>query len=112
MTFSGTSGPWERHQPVNSPDIYIVSCSEAGEPDAIIATVNHRISFVPGKEQSEEAQANARLIAAAPFLLETLISIGEMSGEGESGEHDEWTEAAAFSVARKLARAAITKATQ
>ena len=53
------------------------------------------------RAQLEEARANARLIAAAPELLEALQKIA-------GNTYDEWTNGAE---AARIARAAIAKAT-
>ncbi len=53
-----------------------------------------------------ECAANARLIAAAPKLLEALQSIASHNGK-HYGFRDEWTEAAAFGEIVNIAKAAI-----
>ena len=59
---------------------------------------------------SQEAQANARLLAAAPELLAALEAIWEYDTGNEHGYVDEWTEAASFTKCQEIARAAIAKA--
>jgi hypothetical protein len=57
-------------------------------------------------------EEDARLIAAAPDLLEALREIAEDDGrDPDNGIWDEWTEAEAFSRAQRIAREAIRKAT-
>lgn len=66
-----TSGPWFRTvSQDNEETIYeICTAAENGEPKEIIARVNHCV-ITPGLAISDEVRANARLIAAAPELLQ------------------------------------------
>ena len=70
-----TDGPWIRRRDIdNSPDIHILA-----EDGALIATVSAMVSFNPVTRDSEEMKANARLIAAAPELLEALEGAEELA---------------------------------
>lgn len=91
MTSKHTPGPWKhRHTPLRgiANDVYCVDWSEDQEE---VAEVVH-------------GEANARLIAAAPDLLEALQVLDALWCENESGGLD-------FSLAIDRARAAIAKAT-
>ena len=82
---SHTRGPWEI-RPTQQNDSAFVSDIHAPYQDdssengtgSTIATIHHRNEKErPGRIESE-AEANARLIAAAPDLLEALIEVKEI----------------------------------
>lgn len=89
-----TAGPWE-----------VVPLSGCGGPYAIrmaYMSDNPRASKTYYGVQGVGTEANARLIAAAPDLLETLQEIDRLASRHEAG---------AMGKAQKIARAAIAKAT-
>jgi hypothetical protein len=61
-----TPGPWYRAAQATH-EIQIVTCNDADEPNGLIAEVR-RVAWC----NEDESQANARLIAAAPAMLEAL----------------------------------------
>ena len=102
--FKGTPGPWEiKPEEVDRPYIRIRGTRLGGRfkvanvlsPD--YDGVHHR--------EADETRANARLIAAAPELLEALQLAEKAMVEGRNVTYPEW-----YGVINK-ARAAITKAT-
>lgn len=102
--FKGTPGPWEvKPEEVDRPYIRIRGTQWGGRfkvanvlsPD--YDGVHHR--------EADETRANARLIAAAPELLEALQLAEKAMVEGRNVTYPEW-----YGVINK-ARAAIAKAT-
>jgi hypothetical protein len=89
-----TPGPWENHK-WNSDEHQISALG------GTVALVSHSHSLI----SDEQADANARLIAAAPELLEACNWFDTDRVPTDKG-FDEW-----FQDARKYARAAIAKAT-
>lgn len=88
-----TAGPWEcylRDRTGNPPFIM-----QKGETSGWVAQTCTWMG-------QDEAEANARLIAAAPDLLEALQEIDRLASRHEAG---------AMGKAQKIARAAIAKAT-
>ena len=93
-----TSGPWE----VNASQAHVGKRAANGSLDLIANLRN-------GIPRTDEMRANARLIAAAPALLEALETVIE--------SHDEWRDCSDWSEALKvwtetvtLARTTIAKA--
>lgn len=77
MKTSHTPGQWEAHgQAVYSGEIYIAQCWDETSRE-LTAYVN-AVGSDQLPENGSEAQANARLIAAAPELLASLMAIYEM----------------------------------
>lgn len=68
METQHTPGPWRSEYTTNAPSPYRVMASERTKP---VATIPERGNHA-GDEFTEETQANALLIAAAPKLLEAL----------------------------------------
>lgn len=103
-----TPGPWEyvpsneHHGPYVSGPFGgdICDCYMMSNPTAL--SVRNGGDSRPIHFQHEDADANARLIAAAPDLLEALKACVTMYGD--ENPDDDWT-------CIKLARAAIAKAT-
>lgn len=90
MMRNHTPGPWRYGRTLNN-GLSVFSKVEVGSPDHIVAV-------------AEENTANARLIAAAPELLEALDALGEAC-------HNEWGPRFRESAVGKKALAAIAKAT-
>jgi cytochrome c556 len=63
-----TPGPWSIGSPLNNPNNGFPIRSESGEEVAVVADWSHRANI---------ERANARLIAAAPDLLEAAIHAEE-----------------------------------
>jgi len=76
QTNKHTSGPWFRTvSQHNGETVYdICTAADNGEPKEMIARVNHCV-ITPGLAISDEVRANARLIAAAPDMLEALVAM-------------------------------------
>ncbi len=91
-----TPGPWSAGSRVNNfIDIFHSQANVKGAITLALCRVQSRASWV------EESKANARLIAAAPDLLEALQNLLKVhEGEGGTRYH-----------AGDIARAAIAKAT-
>lgn len=116
MSKKYTEGPWSMHLSDNATP-YITH----GESDGI-DDLAHRVCVMPAEIVTDyNSFANARLIAAAPELLEALValtsnphhslddaiySVREQEGEGWDGDSVK-----AWSAAVGAARAAIKKAT-
>lgn len=66
MTTKHTPGPWVRRNIASARDIYIGAADDGGAPS--VAIVPARVN-----RPADEADANARLIAAAPDLLAALL---------------------------------------
>jgi hypothetical protein len=81
-----TPGPWEH------------------DGDEITSTSGDYIATTAYGVSESQAEANARLIAAAPDLLDALREIAEVPPE--SGRYREWMERA-----QRIAESAIAKAT-
>jgi len=64
-----TPGPWKTEQSSRT-DIYIISQSVEARNKWVATACNHE--FHPTEENNKRNQYNARLIAAAPDLLEAL----------------------------------------
>ena len=96
METKHTPGPWR----ISTANPFAVNTSEAGIATAHGIDAANYSEFFPSTEQ---AKANARLIAAAPELLEALLALEEV--DGFKGWHHTYDEACA------KARAAIAKAT-
>ena len=96
-----TPGPWHRGCE-GSEVIQIVTVDESDNLQLCIATVYKWVALNPKTQDSEEARANAYLIAAAPELLAALESVLEhadfMGGRAQ--------------IAHTRAKAAIAKATR
>jgi uncharacterized protein (DUF58 family) len=92
-----TPGPWGYEQTtlticrliVSTEDVKALNITPKADP-------NHTIAYVPNDVTPKEQEANARLIAAAPELLEALKEILARAGFNQGGWRD--------------ARAAIAKA--
>lgn len=69
-----TPGPWDDCAPGDYSDFN-------GHSIVILSAVSHRVAVVQGDDK--EAIANARLIAAAPGLLEALKAIIEEQDQNE-----------------------------
>jgi hypothetical protein len=107
-----TRGPWRLHEFQNGATLDVVSDGvewqawtfAVGAGNAVVAevgawTIN---SGYPRPTTRDEAEANARLIAAAPELLEALQqAVTSMQDSGYQNSH----------IAVRAARAAIAKAT-
>ncbi|EMC4555965.1 hypothetical protein VEP33_004299 [Cronobacter sakazakii] len=108
MKFKGTPGPWEV---MNATDVFTQQGSANGSGVVCdnddgwqVAGCFNGKTFVQGELVTlslSEKEANARLIAAAPELLEALKSIMELQTRGYVVLGDKCTE---------MARAAIAKA--
>lgn len=75
--FKGTPGPWSV---TGDPDSFSGVCVEAEKEGIIHWVIADRIGgHILGEEYDDysEVEANARLIAAAPELLEALIRLSE-----------------------------------
>jgi hypothetical protein len=88
---SNTPGPWH----TSRSEVYVYAKDEHDEPIAEIYAVN-------GWDQ---AKADARLIAAAPELLEALKQIRDAEPSEDKTAAEDWRDL------RAIARAAIAKAT-
>lgn len=104
-----TKGPWEVEFDDNDPsDGHIIRMGSAIESPGFHKT-HHRIEYehmlYPGDKGFKEAQANARLIAAAPDLLAELQNIANANPRDwdDPGDFQGW--------AQSRARAMIAKAT-
>lgn len=96
-----TPGPWEIHR-TSHLNIYIGhSHDRPNRTPGYLAEVRR---FTTDHEQVE---ANARLIAAAPELLDALKALEEAARQVQCGEMDKQS----IDVERRKARAAIAKAT-
>ncbi len=91
MSAQHTPGPWTAVDPVDEPDVL---CHEivgptSGHPLATVWTDYYAVAPIP------EHEANARLIAAAPALLEALEGLlNEALGQGWYGPRlTAWSEA-------------------
>jgi hypothetical protein len=72
MTTQHTPGPWEVKRQINGEDFYI-----ADGPNFDVCEI------IVGHARSQEAaEANARLIAAAPDMLEFLQALNRIGGLG------------------------------
>jgi type VI protein secretion system component VasF len=104
-----TPGPW--HSCINASHTAFLIKDKAGRLIAMPSWHASNDTHFPLKEQSE---ANARLMAAAPELLEALIDLGDWLAYGlnkaEGAEPTAEDHAACERVAAQ-ARAAIAKAT-
>ena len=86
-----TPGPWETHQQAEGYNsLRVCKPTEDGECRSI---ADAEILRMP----REEAEANARLIAAAPALLEALEFVIEQNASGGSGD---WLGAADLAIAQ------------
>ena len=114
MTTQRTPGPWKAGQTSSGAFIEITYTTEQGivEP---IATC-HEISLPRSSDQRTQAKANARLIAAAPDLLEALEVILntpdllDVIQDSLTGEIAGTSETQAITYMREIARLAIAKA--
>ena len=104
QTNKHTSGPWFRTVSQHNGETVCDICTAAdnGEPKEMIARVNHCV-ITPGLAISDEARANARLIAAAPDLI---LALEEMLAI--FGEHEQYDDESAQVITQT--RAAIAKA--
>ena len=102
-----TPGPWKIYdQDSPTPHIGTVATSDRGWDYKVVCSLNEDVTpedSVVGKwyEPYDNALANARLICAAPDLLDALLTM--------LGEHDDYNYMTA-SMRRAKARAAIFKA--
>lgn len=97
-----TPGPWSAIQP--RPELLVICTEVDGDGIAEVDELWNR----------DEWLANARLIAAAPELLEALVALDTLIDFEESakdGEHSWFDDASAINAAMEKARAAIAKAT-
>ena len=94
-----TPGPWKTEQSSRT-DIYIISQSVEARNKWVATACNHE--FHPTEENNKRNQYNARLIAAAPELLEACHALLRVR------DAEEWV--AALRAAIEQARAAIDKA--
>lgn len=102
--FKGTPGPWKcLREEVNKHYIRI-SSTKLGERFAVANVLIPLYDDVHERE-AKETRANAKLIAAAPELLEALQLAEKAMVEGRNVTYPEW-----YGVINK-ARAAINKAT-
>jgi hypothetical protein len=112
MIFKGTPGPWEYIASNENHGPYVCNAWGSGDicdgyvmskPDSF--SIRNGGDSKPIKHQNEEGDANMRLVAAAPELLEALTRIlteyDSWKGYNDDGFEDETEE---------LARAAIAKA--
>ena len=97
MTTSHTPGPWETQELEYS--FRVVDHRAMKFNNSRICDVQHWSAGIRGPDR-EEARSNARLIAAAPDLLEALK---ELLDQDDHGQDEIWV--------RNKARAAIAKAT-
>lgn len=93
-----TPGPWRFNDNTQwwKTNPYSVTVRKPGVSSATVANIPERATITP-----EERQANARLIAAAPDLLEALQTLPQSLAATDE-DLNRWTE---------KARAAIVKAT-
>ncbi len=98
MTIQHTPGPWTTQQSSRT-EIYIVANSAEVKNKWVATSCNHE--FHPTEEENERNKANARLIAAAPEMLEVLQGFQKAWAENRLLTSDE---------AANI-RAAIAKAT-
>jgi hypothetical protein len=95
---SHTPGPWEQ--------ALGISCHEiTAKPDGLKVYIAQATSQSWGGVGSTEGEANARLIAAAPELLEALQRIVKQREDGAKVSREDWQ------LATDTARAAIRRAT-
>lgn len=73
-----TPGPWKTEQSSRT-DIYIISQSVEARNKWVATACNHE--FHPTEENNKRNQYNARLIAAAPELLECLLDVLDADGD-------------------------------
>ena len=90
-----TPGPWVAEEADFFGDHNIILADSAGDSSAIAAVVSNL-------RPALEVANNARLIAAAPDLLDSLSEIFDYAGGADSALHDEYV--------MDRARAAIAKA--
>lgn len=93
-----TPAPWkllpkQKHQ--NFLEVVHTDTKKVGAASEVIARVTHRITW------SSEQESNARLIAAAPDLLEALEKLARLGNGDQYGNSE----------GNMIARAAIAKAT-
>jgi len=113
MTGEHTPGPWALDDKTGSLTWGDVSFgAPVGAGGFVVAS--YSVTTIPRHQQAErltvEHRANARLIAAAPDLLDVLGSIDEACQQGLNSPDGAHWEAALLDI-MALARAAIAKAT-
>ena len=103
-----TPGPWHLEKAIGTGD---VDCGWHVEPEVIDFRYRGMVASLSDAEHIKgitkaERDANARLIAAAPDLLDALQALVDLADDADN-EVDLWNYAAEFDAAR----AAIAKAT-
>jgi hypothetical protein len=98
-----TPGPWS---PVNGNIVRVTARINGGSEHVPVCGVHKSAAFGGTYERRKIAEANTRLIAAAPDLLEALE--GLMDAWANEGKRPGWVKR--FGAAKDAARAAIAKA--
>lgn len=96
-----TAGPWAIDWNVSRIDVF------SSDAATLIATIRRS---TPSDGIDADARANARLIAAAPELLEALRNIVALdpATDSDSGRN-EWGEAECFDKAQEIASTALAR---
>lgn len=102
MKSQHTPGPWQVLPLYTNRSVYPIGAKIDANASSILAEVNSQGGT------SDDCQANARLIASAPELLEALrLLIGQLEGiKPKSGVHS-----SSLNADMAIARSAIAKAT-
>ena len=93
-----TPGPWHVEHPFQEEGVYVSTKSTA-----LVAKLYEPDKYAWHGDRVESIEANARLIASAPELLEALLALYHVSADLPDGK--------AYAEAAEQARAAIAKAT-
>jgi hypothetical protein len=103
MTQTHTPGPWEIADDLKTMDCIGIY----GANNQLVAEIRDPESVKPQEREAEEAlfRANARLIAAAPELLEELKTLVQLVAAHIPDEADNWNRAALAAITKAEGRA-------